>query len=83
LRQAALSRDAYLCQPCANADRITTATQVDHIKPKAEGGTDDLDNLQAICADCHADKTAAESAKARGTTAKPRIRFDSRGFPVW
>lgn len=30
---------------------------MDHIIPVAEGGTDSLDNLQALCPNCHSDKT--------------------------
>lgn len=36
-------------------------TQVDHIKPKAKGGTDDRANLQGLCDDCHRMKTGHES----------------------
>lgn len=39
------------------------AIEVDHITPVAEGGKDDLSNLQAICGPCHAVKTAEESAR--------------------
>jgi 5-methylcytosine-specific restriction endonuclease McrA len=56
---------------------------VDHVTPKAKGGTDDMGNLAAICRDCHATKTAMEAAEAQGRTLKPRIRFDQSGFPVW
>jgi len=42
------------------------ATQVDHIVPLSEGGSDDLDNLQPIHAiPCHRDKTAREAQRAR------------------
>ncbi|HCL5939948.1 TPA: HNH endonuclease [Citrobacter freundii] len=36
------------------------AETVDHIKPKAHGGTDDLSNLESICSGCHKAKTARE-----------------------
>jgi 5-methylcytosine-specific restriction protein A len=38
---------------------------VDHIKPLAEGGTDDRANKQGICKPCHRKKTAGESAAGR------------------
>ncbi|WP_429267487.1 HNH endonuclease [Paraburkholderia sp. EB58] len=60
-----LKRDGGLCQPCLRARRVTRATQVDHIRSKAEGGTDDESNLQSICVPCHKAKTARESARAR------------------
>jgi 5-methylcytosine-specific restriction enzyme A len=82
-RARVLARDTYLCQPCMKAGRTTTATEVDHVKPKAKGGTDDDDNLVAICRSCHRDKTAREAAEAQGHSLKPRISFDAKGYPVW
>jgi 5-methylcytosine-specific restriction protein A len=35
---------------------------VDHIKPKANGGTDDETNLQSICEACHKEKTRKENS---------------------
>jgi len=32
--------------------------QVDHVKPKAVGGTDDPKNLTTACKDCNAGKAA-------------------------
>jgi len=77
LRLVILRRDLYLCQPCQRIGRPTPATQVDHVKPKAKGGTDDHDNLQGICHDCHKAKTALDMG------AKPRPKYDAQGFPVW
>lgn len=65
LRERILRRDNGLCQPCLKARRITAANQVDHIVPKAQGGTDAEENLQSICEACHKAKTARESAQAR------------------
>ena len=68
LRRAILERDGYVCQPCLDKMRITPASEVDHIIPKAKGGTDDPDNLQAICEICHREKTAKENgAKPKGS----------------
>ena len=80
LRLTVLRRDRYICQPCQAMGRVTPAGQVDHIKPKAQGGTDDADNLQAICADCHKAKTQAEAKAAQGATVAPPIGAD--GWPV-
>lgn len=60
-----MRRDKYLCQPCMNSDRVMPAVAVDHIVPKAEGGTDADENLQAICKPCHKWKTENESKRAR------------------
>lgn len=60
IRARILSRDSGLCQPCKRAGRVTIATEVDHIIPKSQGGTDDDDNLQTICSPCHKTKTGSE-----------------------
>lgn len=65
-RARILRRDCGLCQPCQQAGRVSPARQVDHIVPKADGGTDDDSNLQAICLACHQVKTAREAARGRG-----------------
>ena len=63
LRLVALKRDGYLCQACKPWPR--PAKDVDHIKPKAEGGEDRLDNLQSLCRECHTAKTTKEN-RSRG-----------------
>ncbi|WP_354411979.1 HNH endonuclease signature motif containing protein [Marinobacterium sp. MBR-111] len=65
-RDRVLQRDKGLCQPCRRGGRVTPATEVDHIKPVAEGGTDADSNLEAICTSCHRAKTAREAQAARG-----------------
>lgn len=60
LRPVILKRDRYLCQECKRSGRAVPATTVDHIKPKARGGTDDHDNLESLCWPCHKAKTARE-----------------------
>ena len=57
-RSQVLRRDRRTCQTCG-----APATQVDHITPIAWGGSDDLTNLVAICADCHRVKTTRESRR--------------------
>lgn len=76
-----LARDLHLCQPCLKTGRPTPATEVDHITPKAKGGTDDDNNLQAICHPCHAAKTKVEIAQAQGR--KVRLTYNDAGFPAW
>ncbi len=81
LRKALLAQEP-LCRTCREQGRVTAATELDHIVPKAEGGADDLANLQALCGDCHKDKTAHESARAQGRTFKPRRTFGADGWPA-
>ncbi|MFB6347850.1 HNH endonuclease [Moraxella sp. ZJ142] len=58
LRAKVLLRDAYTCQHC---QRAGGRLEVDHIINIAQGGSDDMSNLQTLCHDCHAIKTQAES----------------------
>lgn len=60
-RKRILDRDENLCQPCLKVGKTTLGTQVDHITPKAQGGTDLDGNLQTICEACHRAKTSSES----------------------
>ena len=53
-----------LCEMCILAGRYTAATEVHHLKPLADGGTNSVDNLQALCKPCHSKITAAAG---RGT----------------
>lgn len=76
MREKVLRRDSYLCQPCKRKGIIHAASEVDHIKPKGKGGTDDPANLQAIAADCHKLKTLEDNG------VKPRITIGLDGFPV-
>jgi 5-methylcytosine-specific restriction protein A len=65
LRKSALDRDNHLCQKCLRKKVYTLATEVDHIKPKYKGGTDNLINLEGICSKCHKVKTQKESEDSR------------------
>lgn len=60
LRTVVLSRDKHLCQQCLREGRAIEAKTVDHITPKAHGGTDAESNLQSLCWPCHYRKTATE-----------------------
>lgn len=42
-----------MCEMCRKEGRYTEATEVHHIKPLSDGGTNDLDNLMPLCKSCH------------------------------
>lgn len=58
IRRAVIARDGLDCALCG---RITIegggtnplATEIDHKRPVARGGTDDLDNLRVACRECN------------------------------
>jgi 5-methylcytosine-specific restriction protein A len=64
-------RNEPLCRHCKAKGRTTPSTTPDHIKPLAFGGTDDDSNIQCLCADCHAIKTAIETASTEGAANHP------------
>ena len=75
IRRSVLT-ESPLCVACLRGGTVRAADEVDHIKPLHQGGTDERDNLQALCSDCHARKTITE----RGDTY--RAGCDERGFPL-
>ncbi|AYO83598.1 HNH endonuclease [Methylobacterium brachiatum] len=55
-RYRVLERDGYACQCCgARAPNVTL--QVDHIKAVANGGSDEEENLRALCVTCNLGKS--------------------------
>lgn len=50
---------------------MTAATVPDHITPLAFGGADADDNIQCLCDDCHAIKSAYEDASRGGAANHP------------
>ena len=61
LRNRVMVRDDHLCAMCLQSGKLTEANQVDHIKPKHLGGTDEPANLQCLCITHHNAKTYAEN----------------------
>src|SRR5688572_16478940 len=82
IRLRILARDKHLCQPCRRKGRLTAATEVNHVKPKAQGGTDDVSNLESTCSPCHRAETLRQSAAAQGRAYRPKQRIDVTGWPV-
>lgn len=76
VRQAAISRDAYLCVDCLTRGVITPAEEVHHITELTPDNITDpnitlnLDNLVSLCRECH---------KARHGARRRRYKIDERG----
>jgi 5-methylcytosine-specific restriction protein A len=58
--RADLFAEQPLCVECDRAGRVRLATQRDHIVPLSEGGTEDRENTQGLCDECHAAKSETE-----------------------
>ena len=66
IRRAVMLRDGYQCQCCGI---VRLDNEVDHRIPLEQGGSNELDNLQALCGGptgCHTRKTKAEAAARAG-----------------
>lgn len=63
MRKETLESDGYLCRSCRANGIHTPATDVDHIVPKAQCGTDAATNRQSLCGACHSAKTLAERTR--------------------
>ena len=63
-------RDNPLCHgpdsECEKAGRVRPWTERDHIVPLHLGGGDDAANVQGLCSECHAAKSAKELAAREG-----------------
>lgn len=59
IRLQVIARDGGMCRICGRL--VTGRGDVDHIVPKARGGTDALDNLQYVHVECHSRKTVSEN----------------------
>ena len=57
LRFDVFKRDGFVCQYCG-AHPPAVTLEIDHIKPLADDGTSDIDNLITACFDCNRGKAA-------------------------
>lgn len=62
IRNEVFKRDNYTCVQCGakkgdkKPDGSTVSLHIDHKKPLAKGGTDEMSNLQTLCKDCNLNK---------------------------
>jgi ATP adenylyltransferase len=79
IRYEILKRAAFRCELCGvSADE--RALDVDHILPRSAGGTDDPENLQALCCLCNTNKGAGDDADLRGIGDSYAVRDDGCAF---
>lgn len=73
LRAAVLARAGKRCEIVKNNGRrcFDPPTDVDHIIPHSEGGSEGLSNLQAICSWHHLRKSGAEGRRGRSKAEEP------------
>jgi 5-methylcytosine-specific restriction endonuclease McrA len=63
LKKIVASQQHWNCKKCKN---ILDATyEVDHIISLEDGGNNDIQNLQALCRNCHGKKTMEDNIKRR------------------
>lgn len=56
IRHEVFKKDGFKCVECG-ATKENTTLHVDHILPVAQGGSDELDNLQTLCEACNLSKS--------------------------
>lgn len=54
-------RDNYTCRACGFFDTYGFGLVLDHITAHADGGTDDIENLQCLCSTCNLIKSNKEA----------------------
>lgn len=55
VRRYVFERDKYQCRSCGKTS-VEAKLQIDHIIPLAQGGVDDISNLQTLCQSCNQQK---------------------------
>lgn len=72
IRNNVLARDNGCCVVCGRK-----AQEVDHIVAKANGGNDEMINLQSLCINHHKEKTIKEAVAGRWRYQGGRVRKDA------
>jgi HNH endonuclease len=67
-RQTVIERASHRCEYCQSQMRYATQRfSIEHIQPKAKGGTDDLENLALSCQGCNNHKFTRTEARDAAT----------------
>lgn len=85
LRYAVLERDGFRCRACGFSASEGATLHVDHIHPLSKGGSNHVDNLQALCADCNLGKGSSFAGEVRNLNQNPKkwspVRMLTVGSP--
>ena len=73
LKYEVMKRARYRCELCG-VSAAEVALEVDHIQPRSLGGSDDLNNLQALCYRCNARKSNRDDTDFRGNRSLHEVR---------
>lgn len=80
IRWNVLNRDNFTCQYCGrNPTQHAVVLHIDHIKPKIDGGKDELDNLVTACDECNSikiDRPLRHEAKFKKRLTNSKINSD-------
>jgi diadenosine tetraphosphate (Ap4A) HIT family hydrolase len=79
LKYEVLKRAKFRCELCG-IPAEERALEVDHIKPRNKGGTDDISNLQALCFRCNATKRDHDDTDFRVVRESLEAREDECQF---
>lgn len=79
LRGIVLARDKFTCRKCGVKGK-DIILECDHVIPLADGGSNDLDNLQTLCVKCHDVKSYGHITD-RPTTFSQRRAMQSKQNP--
>jgi ATP adenylyltransferase len=79
VRYEVLKRARYRCELCG-AHEEQAAMHIDHIIPRARGGSDDISNFQALCITCNTNKRDRDDTDFRGILDSYQYRSDDCAF---
>jgi len=72
------SKQNWKCKICNNL--LPTRYHIDHIKEFSGGGSDRESNLQALCPNCHSEKTEQERHRKKQAKLKSKEKEQSFGL---